>query len=299
VEAEFVAGRPHPGLAGCVAGYSGYREHSTQPLRRRQAPTGSCTLILGFGGPIRLHGPAGPTVPAAFLAGIHDAAIITEFTGHQHGVQVNLSPLGVFRLLGRPLPELTNCAPHLDELAVPALAALPDRLADTSTWAQRFAHVDTVLLRLLDATTVRPDPEVAWAWTRLERSGGRGHRAGAGRRYGVEPPAPVDPLPRPDRTGTQTGSASAAVPSAAHKGQCAASRWRYASGPRPSAASWAPCRTNVRLPSVAIRSMVLAACGRSGRACHSRSSCRETPTSCSRGRPLAAFTTCGTGAMMP
>jgi len=173
VEAEFVAGRPHPGLAGCVAGYSGYREHSTQPLRRRQAPTGSCTLILGFGGPIRLHGPAGPTFPAAFLAGIHDAAIITEFTGHQHGVQVNLSPLGVFRLLGRPLPELTNRAPHLDELTVPALAALPDRLADTSTWAQRFAHVDTVLLRLLDATTVRPDPEVAWAWTRLERSGGR------------------------------------------------------------------------------------------------------------------------------
>lgn len=81
------------------------------PLRHRQAPTGSCTLILGFGGPIRLYGPAGPTIPVAFLAGMHDAAVITDFTGHQHGVQVDLTPLGVFRLLGRPLPELTGASP--------------------------------------------------------------------------------------------------------------------------------------------------------------------------------------------
>jgi len=41
---------------------------------------------------------------------LHDTAIITEFTGHQHGVQVDLTPLGVFGLLGRPLPELINRA---------------------------------------------------------------------------------------------------------------------------------------------------------------------------------------------
>ncbi len=173
VGAQYVPARPHPALAGCVAGYSGYREHSTVPLRRRQAPTGSCILIVGFGGPIRLYGPAGPTVPVAFLAGMHDAAVITEFTGHQQGVEVALTPLGVFRLLGRPSSELTNRCPQLDELGVPGLARLPAQLAEDTTWTARFARVDTTLRRLLDESTARPDPEVSWAWEQLLRSGGR------------------------------------------------------------------------------------------------------------------------------
>lgn len=172
VEAEYVRGRPHPALADCVLGYGGYREHSAVPLRRRQAPTGWCTLILGFGGPIRLHGPAGPMVPTSFLAGMHVDAVITEFTGHQQGVQVDLTPLGIFQLLCRSLPELTNRTLQLDELAVPELAALPVRLAEDTTWAARFARIDAALLGLLGAASVRPDPEVAWAWGQLLRSGG-------------------------------------------------------------------------------------------------------------------------------
>ena len=64
-----------------------------RPLRRRQAPDAArCTLILSLGPPIRLLGPAGPTVPASFLAGMHDGAVLTEFTGAQHGLQVDLTP---------------------------------------------------------------------------------------------------------------------------------------------------------------------------------------------------------------
>ena len=112
----YVSGRPHPRLAGLVLGYTGYRELSARPVRRREAPSGRCMLVLGLGPPIRLLGPAGPDVPTSFLAGMHDAPVITEFTGAQHGVQVDLTPLGVFTLLGRPMPELTNRAPRLDEL---------------------------------------------------------------------------------------------------------------------------------------------------------------------------------------
>lgn len=133
--AEYLRARPHPAPAGLVVGYRGYREFSAAPVRRRQAPTGSCTLILSLGPPIRLFGPAGPTAPGSFLAGMHDAAVVTEFRGVQHGVQVDLTPLGVFTLLGRPMPDLTNVAPRVDELDVPGLAALPDRLADDAGWA--------------------------------------------------------------------------------------------------------------------------------------------------------------------
>lgn len=172
MDADYVEGRPHPALAAHVAGYTGYREFSAAPVRRRQAPTGTCTLILSLGPPIRLFGPAGPTASASFLAGMHDAEVITEFRGPQHGLQVDLTPLGVFALLGRPMPELTNLSPRVDELDVPALATLPERLADDACWALRFARVDATLLGLLDAGRVRPDPEVVWAWQRLVRTGG-------------------------------------------------------------------------------------------------------------------------------
>jgi AraC-like DNA-binding protein len=173
VDGEYVLGRPHPALARYVLRYLGYREHSSAPVRRRQAPAGSCTLILSFGPPIRLYGPAGPSAPASFLAGMHDRPVRTEFTGHQHGLQADLGPLGVFALLGRPMPELTNVTPQLAELDVPELAALPARLAEAPDWPRRFALLDDALLHRLDASAARPDPEVAWAWRRLVRSAGQ------------------------------------------------------------------------------------------------------------------------------
>jgi AraC-like DNA-binding protein len=173
VDGEYSLGRPHPALARHVVRYLGYREHSRTPVRRRQAPTASCTLIISLGPQIRLHGPAGPSVPASFLAGMHDGPVLTEFVGHQYGLQVDLSPLGVFALLGRPMPELTNVAPQLTELDLPELAGLPARLAAAPDWPRRFALLDDVLLRRLDASAARPDPEVAWAWRRLVRSEGR------------------------------------------------------------------------------------------------------------------------------
>jgi AraC-like DNA-binding protein len=169
---EYVSGRPHRALTGLVLDYGGYVEVSRVPVRRRQAPTGAVTLILSFGPPLRLHGPAGPSVPSSFLAGMHDVAVMTEFVGLQRGVQVNLTPLGGYALLGTPMDELTNCSPSLDELSVPALAALPQQLADATDWPSRFARVDAALLGLLAAARRLPDPEVSWAWERLRRTAG-------------------------------------------------------------------------------------------------------------------------------
>jgi hypothetical protein len=195
MDGEYVLGRPHPALAGCVVRYLGYREHSSAPVRRRQAPGASCTLILSFGPPIRLYGPAGPSVPASFLAGMHDGPVLTEFTGHQHGVQADLRPLGVFALLGRPMPELTNVTPQLTDLDVPELAGLPARLAEAPDWPRRFALLDDVLLppprRVRRAAG--PGSGVGVAAAGPQRGPGRG--AGAGRRHRLEPPPPAHPLP--------------------------------------------------------------------------------------------------------
>jgi len=172
-EHEYIRRRPHTALAGLVVGYAGYRGHSDAPLRRRQAPSGGCTLILSLDPPLRLHGPAGPVVRRSFLAGMHDVAVHTEFTGAQAGVQADLTPLGAHVLLDRPMPELTNRASALDELGVRELAALPVRLGEDGGWSERFDRVDAVLLRRLRSSRTRPDPEVAWAWRQLVRSDGR------------------------------------------------------------------------------------------------------------------------------
>ncbi|MDN5916978.1 MAG: helix-turn-helix transcriptional regulator [Pseudonocardia sp.] len=173
VTPEFVPALPPAALAGHVRRYLGYREYGAEPMRRRQAPVGSCALIIGFGPRLHLRGPGGAVTSGAFLAGMHDAAVLTEFTGEQHGLQVDLTPLGVYRLLHRPMSGLTNLIPRLDELDDPALAALPARLADLPDWPSRFALVSDVLAtRILDDRERAPDPEVAFAWARLARSGG-------------------------------------------------------------------------------------------------------------------------------
>lgn len=167
---EFVAGRPHPALAGVVGRYQGYGEYGATPVRRPQAPTGVCPLIIGFGGPLALDGPSGRSAPTAFVAGLQDGPVMTSFTGHQRGVQVDLTPTGLWRLLRRPMSDLAGEAPALCDLAAPALAGLPERLADAPDWASRFAVVDAVLRGLLDGAP-EPSPEVAYAWSALSRRG--------------------------------------------------------------------------------------------------------------------------------
>ena len=39
-----------------------------------------------------LAGPDGTAPRGAFLAGMHDAVVLTSFTGRQQGVQVDLTP---------------------------------------------------------------------------------------------------------------------------------------------------------------------------------------------------------------
>ena len=104
---------------------------------------------------------------------MHDGAVLTAFAGHQQGIQVNLAPLGVLRLLDRPPSLLTNRIVAIDDLEVPALADLPARLAETPGWPARHALVDATLRRLLDRSHTQPDPEVVHAWGRLSTARGR------------------------------------------------------------------------------------------------------------------------------
>ncbi|MFC4123340.1 helix-turn-helix domain-containing protein [Nocardia rhizosphaerae] len=86
-------------------------------------------------------------------------------------VEVRMSPLTAYPLLGLAPRELSGTVAGLDEVWGRSGSALRERLADTPGWQGRF----TLTTRFLadHATRTTPDPEVAACWQRIVGSGGR------------------------------------------------------------------------------------------------------------------------------
>jgi AraC-like DNA-binding protein len=154
-------------LRGHVRDYVGYFELTPRPLRRREVPSADITLIISLGPTIAVCGRQ----RTSFVAGLWDAPAFTEHAGFQHGIEVRLTPLGAYRLIGVPMRHLTNEVVGLDDLLGAEAARLTERLHDAPDWAARFDLLDAELAaRLADAP--RPSPGVAWAWGRLRRTHG-------------------------------------------------------------------------------------------------------------------------------
>jgi AraC-like DNA-binding protein len=97
---------------------------------------------------------------------MHDGHGMYLSPGGQRGIQLDLTPLGAYTLLGVPMARLTNAAAELPDLLGREAGALVERLADAPSWGARFDLLDGFLLRRLDAGPV-PDPEVTRAWRLL------------------------------------------------------------------------------------------------------------------------------------
>jgi AraC-like DNA-binding protein len=113
--------------------------------------------------------------PASFttlVGGLHAIPALITHDGHQHGIQLHLTPRGARVLLGLPAGELANTVVDLGTLLGPVAGELLERLRSASTWTDRFAQLDQVLSRI---TRQRdgPAPELGWAWRRLATNHGR------------------------------------------------------------------------------------------------------------------------------
>lgn len=133
---------PLPRLQEHVRRYCGYSERTPAPLRRREVPSGDVTLIISFGPDIALLSPTDPDGRAerrtSFVAGIDDAYAVTEHAGEQHGIEVNLSPLGAGMLLGVPMGHVGKQVIELDDLLGPDAERLTARLYDAASWEARL-----------------------------------------------------------------------------------------------------------------------------------------------------------------
>lgn len=173
---ELVSRAPDTRLRGIVArDYQGYRERLHGTLTFREVPWGGVPVILNLGPAFRVHGPRTGDVPdthaLGFVAGLHTGHTMVDSSGRSECVQVDLTPLGARRILGRPMHELTNRSVDLAELVGHDGRRLIERLADASEWDARFALIDGFLLERWNAAPA-VSAEVGWAWGAIERTGG-------------------------------------------------------------------------------------------------------------------------------
>jgi len=173
---ELVGRLPHAALNGLVEGYFGYSERTGFPLRRLEIPIPGAVVIFQLGPPIRIgHSPRDPSGPSKlrgdFVGGICDRCVVTETSGEQAGVQVNLTPIGAYMLLQTPLEALANRTADLDDVLGPTGRVLAARLREAPDWESRFRMLDAAIAaRVAEARA--PSPGFVWAWRRLAAAGG-------------------------------------------------------------------------------------------------------------------------------
>ncbi len=147
---ESAIGRPDPALRPFVERYLGYRQAGLAPGSHQGLPSRHITVIIS--GP-RVDIAAMPDAaqqPHSFQAlagGLHVAPATIHHDGHQHGMHLELTPLGARALLGVPARELASHVVELSDLLGRRADELADRLTTASGWPARFAVLDRVLAR--------------------------------------------------------------------------------------------------------------------------------------------------------
>jgi AraC-like DNA-binding protein len=167
---------PAPALRAFVADdYCGYRERSPLPSRRRELPVPYVPVIVEFAPPIRVYDYGQDRRFArhrgGFVAGLGGQFTLCEHDGDQHGLQVNLTPLGARLVFGIPMHELSGRAQALADLLPARHRGLGQRLQELDGWDERFDLLDAVLLDCAARTRLDTRP-VAWAWRRIEETAG-------------------------------------------------------------------------------------------------------------------------------
>ncbi|OHT70513.1 AraC family transcriptional regulator [Mycobacteroides chelonae] len=161
-------------LAGIAHGYTEFRECSDKPVDRREVAGVDPVLIVEFDDPL-LVTDAADTRSArmwqSFGAGACQGPTATLHSGRQHCLEVQLTPLGMHRLTGLPMNDISNRAVSLEDLFGDEGRHLPERLAAEPDWAHRFDLLDSMLVHAA-ANGPEPDPEVAWAWSVLSQTHG-------------------------------------------------------------------------------------------------------------------------------
>jgi len=135
-----VSARPQARLRPLVARYTGYRIEGAKPGVHRGLPSRHLTFIVTLDGTVDLaampNAGQPPTSFTTLVGGLHATAALISHDGHQHGIQLHLTPLGGRVLLGLPAGELANTVVELSTLLGPVAGELVERLRLSASHGQ-------------------------------------------------------------------------------------------------------------------------------------------------------------------
>ncbi|WAU82555.1 helix-turn-helix domain-containing protein [Streptomyces sp. Qhu-G9] len=165
--------RAVPALRPYVLGYTGFHTAFPEPRRRLELPNGTFTLVLSFADGLHVTGTDGllRPAPAAMISGLHTGPVTGVHRGEVHGLEVNLTPTGAYRLLGLPMRYFRDVYLDLADVLGPCWPRLTDRLRELPGWEARFALLDQALAALFEAGRQQLSPEVGHALSLLRGAG--------------------------------------------------------------------------------------------------------------------------------
>jgi AraC-like DNA-binding protein len=149
---------------------AGFRD--TAPFDLPAVPHPAVTLVIDVsaGGLVVDHA-AGREKQGRLIAGLGFGALQVRGEGIE-SLQVRLSPVVAHGVLGAPASELGHSVANLEDVWGRDAARIQDQVHEASSWDDRFAIVDAVLLGRYEAGP-SVNPEVARAWERIVASRGR------------------------------------------------------------------------------------------------------------------------------
>lgn len=151
---------------------TGFVDRGALPPGLRLVPHPAVTLVLDFGtSPITVDDDDDRTHAGSLAAGVGVGGVSVR-SDSVRCVQVRLSPVMASAVVGVPPLELAQGVLSLDDAWGPDAVRLRDQLDDATSWSRRFAIVDALLVRRLEARRA-VDREVAWAWDRIVASRGQ------------------------------------------------------------------------------------------------------------------------------
>jgi AraC-like DNA-binding protein len=150
---------------------AGFRDRGPGPLDMRAIPHPAVTLALEFGPGTLVVDDATGRRRGSFVAGLAFDALRGRGRDIEL-VQVRLSPVIAYTMLGSSPADLDGAVVALDDLWGRDAARIQERLSQAHSWQDRFTLTDNLFARRCEAGR-SVHPEVARAWDRIVRSGGR------------------------------------------------------------------------------------------------------------------------------
>jgi hypothetical protein len=124
----------------------GYQHSRAEFASWLEPPRPELTLMIDLDGGLTANGER---LPDAWIGGLDDRPTIVGFGGTYGAIDLKLTPLGAYTLVGLPLRELARACVPLRDVFGPEGDELVARVRTLDDWDERFDVLEAFLLRRL------------------------------------------------------------------------------------------------------------------------------------------------------